>query len=96
MNEKIAALICLLFGIMIMTVILNTSGCGTTTSLPEPKPTPTLHLKFWQGDSKEAGIVRAQDDKVLKCSDPEFNEYVCLSHENLIELNDAINSCKSW
>jgi hypothetical protein len=54
------------------------------------------HGKTWAGDSKKAGITRAQDSETIVCSDPKFDDYVAVTYADLRELREIMLQCKDW
>ena len=63
----------------------------------QKNPRPDWEAKFWSGDSKTASILRAQNDGVIACSAPAFDNYVCISYEDLQKLeSDVLSKCEKW
>lgn len=80
------------FGLLLVAavfvIVLSLSGCANHP--------PKVDVSFWAGDSAKDGISRAQENKTMPCADPEFDNYVCLSYEDLKEIFDAMLLCKQW
>lgn len=87
-DEFKASLLCLLLGISIIIYLLALSGCRTAI--------PPMDVKFWAGDSHKSGITRSQDKTTLECSQPEFDQYVCLSYDDVKEIFNTMLKCKNW
>ncbi len=84
--NNLVALFCLSIGIVLIAILL-TSCRGTV---------PAVEAKFWAGDSVRGGITRAQESKTMMCTDSEFDDYVCLTYEDLKEIYALLLQCKSW
>jgi hypothetical protein len=88
LQEFIASLGCLLLGVAILAWVVITSGCSHNV--------PAIDASFWAGDPLHSGISRSQENKTLSCSDPSFNDYVCLTYGDLKKIYDTILQCKDW
>jgi hypothetical protein len=69
-------------------VFLMCPGCAT--------PLPSIDIQTWAGDSKTGSIVRSQEEMQLKCSDPLFNEMVCITYEDMKKIYLTLPKCRSW
>jgi hypothetical protein len=65
-------------------LVLLFSGCAT--------PGPDLDIQFWAGRPEKGSITRSQED--IKCIDPQFNNYVCLSYPDLKKWMSYTLSCE--
>lgn len=53
--------------------------------------------KIWATDSNSGSIKRAQDNQEIFATDPEFDNFKCMSDEALEAFVDTyINGCKEW
>ena len=53
--------------------------------------------KIWSGDSRAVSIRRAQDNQAIACNDDKFNDYVCMSYQDLMLFYDTyILKCAKW
>lgn len=58
---------------------------------------PDWTAKFWAGDSKTQSILRAQDNESIPTESPEFDNYVCLTYEDVLKLEtEVLSNCKKW
>lgn len=73
-----------------------TLGFGLMILLSCAHAVPEIDIKSWEGDSKNGGITRAQEATTKKCSDPEFNEYICMTGEDLKKIYDILSRCREW
>ena len=69
-------------------IILGLSQCN---------PRPEWNAKFWAGDSQYGSIRRAQDHEIIECMDPRFDDYVCMTYDDIMKLEkEVLNRCESW
>jgi hypothetical protein len=87
-GQDFAAFLSLGLGAAIIVYVLTMTGCRTNV--------PAIDAKFWAGDSAKSGITRAQENRTLACENPEFDEYVCLSYEDLKKIYSTLLQCKDW
>ncbi len=67
---------------------MGTSSCGER---------PEWTAKFWAGDFIEEGITRSQNNQTIQCRDPMFDDYVCMSYEDLNKLElEVLSRCTGW
>ena len=59
-------------------------------------PIPKINVSLWAGDSERQGITRAQEKKTMACSDPQMDEFVCLTYEDLRRIYGLVLSCQKW
>lgn len=78
----------LVFTISFIFGLLMGPGCAS--------PLPTIDIKTWAGDSKIEGIQRAQDKKSISCKDPEFDQMICMTYEDLKKIYLTLPKCKAW
>jgi hypothetical protein len=77
--------------LMIFSGTLIANSCGSpNTKIPE------IQIKTWAGDYREGAIVRAQDNAKVSCRDSYFDNYVCLSYEDLKKIYETLLICKDW
>ena len=58
---------------------------------------PKWTAKFYAGTPDIDGISRSQDNDIIYCKDPTFNDYVCLSYDDLKKLEtEVLSKCKDW
>src|ERR1700689_1859763 len=75
------------FGITIIFYIFGT-GCKTNP--------PAIDVTFWAGDSSKTGVTRAQDNQTLSCGSASFDDYACLTYEDIRKIWDALLLCEKW
>jgi len=85
---KRQSLLVLLLGASLILFSLSLSGCKG-----EP---PALELTIWAGDSHNAGISRSYEGKTISCSDPLFDDYMCISYADAKKIGETILKCKVW
>jgi len=53
--------------------------------------------KMWAGSPDVSGIERRQANELLRCDDPQFHKYVCMTNEDFVRsyLN-IVSACESW
>jgi len=78
----------LILGLAVVIMLLVGPGCATQR--------PSIDVSTWAGDSKNEGVSRAQDKKTVMCSDPAFDQMVCMSYEDLTKLYLVFSQCGSW
>lgn len=86
--EGLVSITCLIIGILIIATLMTMQGCKTNI--------PAIDVSFWAGDSSANAIVRAQENRQLKCSSPEFDRYTCITYEDVQKIFDTLLRCKSW
>ncbi len=47
---------------------------------------PPNDVKVWAGNSVSQGVERKQAGEALRCEDPKFDNYLCMSREDFMEL----------
>jgi len=58
---------------------------------------PDWNAKFWAGDSARSSIIREQDEDEIMCSAPAFENFVCLTYEDLELLEiEVLSKCEKW
>lgn len=58
---------------------------------------PRWDGKWWAADSANGAIVRAQEGRQIRCTDPEFQDYACLTYHDLGCLGQQlIYNCEKW
>lgn len=70
-------------------VLFSLSSCKTPGM-------PDWDGKVYQGSSVVEGIVRSQENETIYCNEPKFDEFVCVSLEDLQKLYANILKCKKW
>lgn len=88
-EHALASIFCFLAGVLAIVGALCFTGCKTPNI-------PAIHAKFWAGDSKNDSITRSQDHDSLLCRDIQFDNYVCLTYEDLKKIYDTMLTCKEW
>ena len=71
------------WGWVIAFALLN--ACASTPSDLEASRPPCT-WKLWAGDPVRSAVVRRQDNAVLKCDEPDFDNMTCLTNEDLANL----------
>lgn len=58
---------------------------------------PKWRAKFWAGDGSRESIRRVQDNEEIFCSDPRFDDYICVTYDDLEALEERVLSrCERW
>ena len=65
--------------ILVAAVLFGCSSPGITGDAP-------CNWRLSAGDPGLQAIVRTQDKTMVKCDDPKFAEYICLTHSDLKNL----------
>lgn len=78
----------LAFGLSIVFVSLSLPACT--------HPMPAVDVTIWAGDSAKSGITRAQENRTLACAEPDFDEYACLTYQDIKKLYAMMLQCKEW
>ncbi len=68
--------------------LLGASQCST-------KP-PAIDIELWAGDSATSSIVRKQNSASIECRDVKFDDFVCVSYDDLAKVYSTIQKCKKW
>lgn len=71
---------------LLISITLWASSCGTAATHPSG-----LFSGTWHANHESQSIRRDQEKREVKCSDPAFNGYICLTPESLWAVK---NSCK--
>lgn len=74
--------------ILITSALLMGSNCS--------QPIPSIDVKIWSGDAERESIRRAQVGEEILASDPRFNNYSCMTYEDLKKVYDTLLQCKRW
>lgn len=62
-----------------------------------PGKPPKWDGKLWAADSSDQTIKRAQENQAIKCSDPAFDDYICMSYADFkLFYNTYVLGCKKW
>lgn len=70
-------------------VVLLLTSCRSTP--------PKINIKWFAGDSRSQALVRRQENRMIFCKDPDFDNYLALSYEDFQELyTKIILGCTSW
>lgn len=88
-DKELAAFGCFVLGIGLIIFILTIPGCAGTHL-------PPIDASFWAGDSAKNGISRSQENRTLECKDPSFDNYTCLSYQDIQKIYDTMLECKEW
>ena len=87
----------LMFILLLITAIVSFPLNGCAAAKKSNTSIPKIDLKLYQGMPDKQGIVREQSAELLKCAEPKFQDFVCLSHEDFQKVIDAyILGCKEW
>jgi len=76
----------------LLPLLLSGMACGR-------QGMPAYSGKFWAGSSEVEGIERRQDTPpgLLRCGDPRFDGYICLSAKDLACLYSTfVLNCSKW
>lgn len=69
--------------------VLWVSGC-------KPEGMPEWNGKIWQGWPNYGAIVRKQEGEIIYCDEPRFEDYICVSVDDLAELQKNMLKCEKW
>lgn len=78
-----------LLGIIILAYVLLTTGC-------KPVTMPSIDVQFWAADSERSSIVLKSEDAEISCASPDFDQYACLTYEDIQKIWDTMLQCKEW
>lgn len=53
-----------------------------------------LDVKIYAGDSKNQSINRAQDNEIIYTNDPRFDNFACLSYEDVEKIAIKLKQCE--
>ena len=70
----------------VLTILLILSSCKTS-------PEWTWKADFWAADHVAQDIMN-KDEKVVKCFEPAFDEYACLTYDSIEELEFNIEKMR--
>jgi len=69
--------------------LLFIEGCGGRI--------PSWDGKIFAGDSEREALVRAQSNEVIECKDNRFDDYMCMSYDDLKKFYETyVLGCKEW
>ena len=75
--------------ILLSFCLLGASKCGHYM--------PAMDVNFWAADSHQEGIVDKQHNDFISCRDEvRFEQYVCLTREDVSEIYHTLQQCKQW
>lgn len=57
---------------------------------------PAVDVTFWSANSEVDGIQRPQEGKVISCQSAQFDNYSCISYDDVAKLFKAFLQCKQW
>lgn len=60
------------------------------------QPIPAIDIKIWSGDADKGSIRRAQVGDEILATDPRFNQYSCMTYDDLKKIYDTLLQCKKW
>lgn len=70
-------------------LLLGASNCTA--------PIPKWDGDIYAGKSKQDAIVRAQANEVIKCADPAFDAYLCMSYADFQSFYATyVLGCEKW
>lgn len=79
---------CFAIGLFLIFWIIGLPGCSSAM--------PKTEILTWAGDPLNDGISRAQESKLLQCSNSQFSGYVCMTYDDLVKLYSTLLLCKTW
>ncbi len=71
--------------------ILHTFGCATPT---RPSVDPHWGAHIYAGDPFKGGVVRSQDQELVMCIEPRFQEFRCVPSQDLDRLFLLLRQCR--
>lgn len=57
---------------------------------------PKIDISLWAGDSDRDGITRSQESRSIGCHEHDFDQFVCLTYDDLKSIYSTILKCKKW
>lgn len=58
---------------------------------------PEWNGKFWAGSSEDRAVVRSQEQKLIRCDSPQFDDMVCMSYKDLSCFYQTyVMNCQQW
>ena len=69
-------------------ICLIVSSCVSCVTLPE------LDIQVYKADSIQEAIVREQDGEIIYAREQRFDDYYCVSGDDLGEIYDALLRCR--
>jgi hypothetical protein len=76
-------------GLLLIFIAIYCAGCPGAEM-------PNIDVSLWAGDSSRSGVTRSQEEKTLSCEDPQMDEFVCLTYEDLKKIYSTMLRCKKW
>lgn len=71
---------------------LTMNACKTTT-----RKLPKGDFKFYAGSSDLKSILREQQKERVRCDDPYFDSFICMTDDDLMKFIDTyIGKCDRW
>lgn len=62
----------------------------------ELKNEPNVRPKLYVGSYHENAIVRKQSEEFIMCTDRKFNDFVCMSYPDLLNIQYALDACQRF
>jgi hypothetical protein len=59
-------------------------------------PIPKIDIKIWSGDSETGSIRRSQEGEMILAMDGRFNNYACMTYDDLKKVYETLLQCKKW
>lgn len=76
-------------GLLLCLIAVYCAGCPGAEM-------PKIDVSMWAGDSNRAGITRSQEHKSIGCFDEQFDEFVCLTYDDLKKIYGTLLKCQKW
>lgn len=76
--------------LFVLCILFN--ACSSVIERNEPDFKP----KIYAASNIEMAIVRKQNNESISCAAKDFNKYACFSYEDLICLQEILDSCERF
>jgi hypothetical protein len=78
-----------LLGLVVFVVtMLMGPGCA--------HPEMRFQVRSWAGDPSKGGVTRSQEERTVSCTDPKFDQFVCMTYDDLKDLYLSLRKCTAW
>lgn len=82
------------FGVILICFVIGQAEAASTCSVT--KKIPKIDVAIWAGDSASGSIVRNQDQRAIACREPAFDQYTCMTYDDLKKIYSTLLKCKKW
>lgn len=78
-----------------MKYLLLIVSCFILTACPA-KEMPKIDVTLWSGDPDILSITRGEGQISIGCDDSQFEQFVCLTYEDLKNIYSTMLKCTQW